>query len=76
MHKQLWSHSIIERLTSLSPGAQVREQLWAQQQEAKVLRDKAEGQRKALEERRADISGFKVGDVAPRWDLKCRWPRR
>ena len=41
----------------------MREQLWAQQQEAKGLRDKAEGQRKALEERRADVSGLKVGFV-------------
>ncbi len=39
--------------------AEVREQLWAEKQEARVLREKAEAMRKALEERRADVAQFK-----------------
>ena len=40
--------------------SEVRELLWAEKQEAAALRERAEQQRKAMEERRADIDGFKV----------------
>ena len=40
--------------------SEVKELLWAARQEAGVLREKDEQQRKTLEERRADIAGFKV----------------
>lgn len=45
--------------------AELREQLWAEQQAAKALRDRLEGGRKVLEERAADITGLKV------WELEC-----
>jgi hypothetical protein len=38
----------------------IKEELWAQQQEGRLLRERVEVQRKALEEKKADISGFKV----------------
>ena len=38
----------------------IREQLWAAQQEAKAQHERAEGLRQTLEERRADVSGFKA----------------
>ncbi|GAX83568.1 hypothetical protein CEUSTIGMA_g10993.t1 [Chlamydomonas eustigma] len=37
----------------------IKEELWAQQQEGRLLRERLEGQLKALEEKKADISGFK-----------------
>ena len=45
--------------------AELREQLWAEQQAAKALRDRLEGGRKVLEERAADVTGLKV------WELEC-----
>jgi hypothetical protein len=39
---------------------ETKEQLWCQQQENEALREKVEGLRRTVEERRADVTGFKV----------------
>ena len=39
---------------------EVQEKLWARDEEVRLLRDKLEGLRKTLDERRADITSYKV----------------
>ena len=47
----------------------LREHLWAAQQEVKAQRDRAEGLRRTLEERKADVSGFKACADFESWPL-------